>query len=47
MRYEYVKYRRFIREFTDFLEGADEDVVYEIVGRGGVTIGYFSINRPT
>ena len=46
MQHEYIKYRQFLRSFSDFSEKADEDTVYEIVGRGGVTVGYFSKKDP-
>lgn len=46
MKHEYIKYRKFIRGFRSFVDEADEDTVYELVGGRGETIGYFMFKDP-
>lgn len=46
MKHEYVKYRDFLRNFKTVRSGLSEDTLYEVVGTGGVTVGFFSLKNP-
>lgn len=46
MKIDYVKHRDFLRDFKRFRDEADPNVVYEIVGGKGESIGYFTLNDP-